>query len=265
MLADLLELTIPHEDVDEVLALSRTIDRSLLEPHVASLLERMGSFEPPPQLPPQPDRHPLFYVPVFLEMLPHVRAYHRARGISGSDSRLILADLGRHLAVHRRSHGRRGLDSANWFNLAFRGMIYQIGRLQFERVMVGADLSERLRCAPTDLALSVHIPEFCGPLSPSAVDEAFAGARRFFTRHFPSERYDFAVCHSWLLSPQLSAHLPPESNIVEFQRRFTLVSTFANDYGFQRFVFAGTKLRMIVDEHAARGEPWLAGSGFLRL
>lgn len=265
MLADLLALTIPHEDIDEVLALARSLDGSLLEQHVASLLDHMGSFEHPPRLPPQPEQHPLFYVPVFLEVLPHVRAYHGAHGISELDSRMTLADLGRHVAVHRRRYGTPGLDPANWLSLAFRGMIYQVGRLQFERVPIGAELSQTLDRAPTDLALSVHIPEFCGPLSPPAVDEAFARARVFFARHFPSERYDFAVCHSWLLSPQLAAHLPPESNILSFQRRFTLVSTAVNDNTFQRFVLSGTRLRDIVEEGIARGESWLAGSGYLSL
>ena len=270
MLADLLALTVPHEDIDEVLALSRTVDRRLLEPHVSSLLEHMGSFERPPRLEPLPGRHPLFYVMVFLEVLPHVREYHRAHGISETDSRVILADLGRHLAGHRRRSGRPGLDPPNWLNFAFRGMIYQLGRLQFERVPLGEQMSLSMTalgspCAPTDLALSVHIPDFCGPLEPEAVGDALHLAAGFFERHFPSERYDFAICHSWLLGPQLDEHLPRESNIMRFQRRFTPAYATENNETFLRFVCPDTRLYAIVEERIAHGESWLAGSGFLRL
>jgi len=250
VLADLLALTVPHEDIPTNKQLARVTDRRLLEPHVESLVAHMGSLEHPPRLEPAPEQHPLFYVLVFLKMLPHVRSYHRAHGISATDSRLILADLGRQLAVHRARTGTAGLAAPNWLNFAFRGMIYQVGRLQFERVPG---------------ALSVHIPEFCGPLSPASVDDALARSVVFFARHFPEERYDRAVCHSWLLSPQLGEYLPPESNIMRFQRRFTLTGTSENDATFQRFVFAGTRLREIVDRGIAAGRPGLAGSGYLRL
>jgi len=188
------------------------------------------------------------------EVLPHVRDYHRARGIPETDSRVILADLGRHLAWHRHRFGTRGLYSPNWLNFAFRGMIYQLGRLQFERVPY-----------KENLALSMHIPDFCGPLSPEAVDDSLDRARRFFARHFPSERYDFAVCHSWLLCPQLAEHLPPESNIMRFQARFTLDETGVDNETFLQFVKPGTRIRAIVEDRIARGESWLMGSGFLVL
>jgi GNAT-like C-terminal domain/N-acyltransferase N-terminal domain len=270
VLADLLALTVPHEDIDEVLALSRTIDRRLLEPYVSSLLDHMGSFQRPPRLEPLAGQHPFFYVMVFLEVLPHVREYHRAHGISETDSRVILADLGRHLAGHRHRFGRPGVDPPNWLNFAFRGMIYQLGRLQFERVPIDEQMSQSMTalgypCAPTDLALSVHIPDFCGPLEPQAVDDALRLAVGFFDRHFPSERYDFAICHSWLLVPQLAAHLRPESNIMRFQHRFMPAYASENNDTFLRFVYPDTRLRAIVQERIGQGESWLAGSGFLRL
>lgn len=251
LLSDLLALTVPHEDIGEVLALARTTDRSLLEPYVSDLLAHMGSFDRPPRFEPLPDRHPLFYVPVFLEVLPHTREYHRAHGISADDSRVILADLGRQLAWHRQRFGKPGILTPFWLNFGFRGMIYQLGRLQFERVP-----------QEEKLALSLHIPEFCGPLTPEAVDESLDRARLFFARHFPSERYDFAVCHSWLLSPQLAEVLPAESNIMRFQARFTLTETMEHNESFLKFVEPGTRLRSIVEDRIARGESWLVGSGF---
>jgi len=250
LLSDLLALTVPHEDIEEVLTLSRTIDRSSIEPYVSSLLDHMGSLERPPRYEQLPDQHPLFYVPVFLEVLPHVREYHRAHGIPHADSRVILADLGRQMAWHRRRFGTPGIHKPFWLNFAFRGMIYQLGRLQFERV----PYEEKL-------ALSLHIPEFCGPLSPEAVDDSLRRARTFFARHFPSERYDFAICQSWLLGPQLADHLPPESNIIRFQRRFTVTETLEHNESFLRFIEPGTTLRSIVEDRISAGESWLVASG----
>ena len=254
LLSDLLALTVPHEDIEELLALSRGFNRGLLEPYVSSLLEHMGPFERPPRYEPLPDQHPLFYALVYLEMLPHTREYHRAHGISPDDSRVILADLGRHLAWNRRRLGTRGLHKPFWLNFAFRGMIYQLGRLQFERV-------------PHDegLALSLHIPDFCGPLSPEAVDESLRRARSFFARHFPSERYDFAICNSWLMCPQLADHLPAESNVLRFQARFTVTETLEHNESFLRFVEPGTRLRSIVEDRIAQGGSWLVGKGVFRL
>lgn len=251
MLANLLALTVPHEDIDEVMALSRATGRGELEPYVTPLLEHMGSFERPPRLEPLADKHPLFYVLVFLEVLPAVRDYHRAHGISDTDSRVMLADLGRNLAWHRRRFGTHGLHQPDWHSFAFRGMIYQLGRLQFERVRY-----------KEGLALSLHIPDFCGPLTPEAVDDSLDRATHFFARHFPSEHYDFAICHSWLLSPQLAGLLPPESNIMRFQARFTVEETGPHNDSFLKFVEPGTRLRTIVEERIAQGETWLVGSGF---
>ena len=70
-------------------------------------------------------------------MLPHVQAFHRARQIPDDISRLTLADLGRNMATHRRRYGVGGLDTAFWLMLHFRGAMYDLGRLQFQRGTLG--------------------------------------------------------------------------------------------------------------------------------
>nr|WP_246001771.1 hypothetical protein [Allorhizocola rhizosphaerae] len=101
----------------------------------------------------------------------------------------------------------------------------------------------------------MHIPECCGPLPPAACDVAFARAAEFFPRHFPDEPYEVAVCMSWLLDPALADHLPAESNIVRFQRRFAIVDTQESD-SFERFVMPGSRLD---------GRRWDIGRGWLEL
>ncbi len=252
LISVLLELAVPHEDIPEILTLAESVDPGLLEPYVRELVGTMGSLDPQPRVEPRPDQHPLFFVLVFVAARPHVLEYHRAHGIPGDASRFILADVGRHLAVHRRRHpGIGGLEHPNWLTRHFRGLIYQLGRLQFERVRVW----DVFGLPATDLALSVHIPEFCGPLTPAACDEAFARAVGFFARHFPGERYEWAICGSWLLDPQLRDHLPDGSNIVAFQRRFEIVRVEEHTSS-RDFVLAGGRLA---------GREWKVGSGYFRL
>lgn len=162
----------------------------------------------------------------FLSTVDDVRAYHRSRGVPDEVSWATLADLGQHLRLGRRLLGHTGLGSPGWLTLHFRGLLYRLGRLQFERIVIGVG---RLRTvwpdASEDLpSVSVHIPE-SGPLTEAACDDAFARAAAFFATCFPEAGYRTAVCHSWLLDEQLRAYLPEDSNILRFARRFRPVPT----------------------------------------
>jgi hypothetical protein len=75
--------------------------------------------------------------------------------------------------------------------------------------------------APGDPALHLHIPDG-GPLTPEACDDSFRRALEFFPRHFPDYRYTCFCCTSWLFNTWLETVLPPDSNILRFQREFYL-------------------------------------------
>ncbi|MFJ6567170.1 acyltransferase domain-containing protein [Streptomyces sp. NPDC091292] len=232
----LLDLAVPHQDINELVALGRrlTADRDLrwlMERSVSGLVHGMGDPDQgiaPRALPDEKD--PLgrcFSVFVFVAALPHARAYHRERGIPDDVSRRTLADLGRHLAVHRRRHGTPGLLFPWWNSLHFHGELYELGRLQFHRARLGETLGPVVQAAGIgagagDRSLGLHIPDFRGPLTPSACEASIDRAREFFPRYFPEERHTVATCHSWLLDPQLKSYLPEDSNIVRFQDRFRL-------------------------------------------
>jgi hypothetical protein len=157
---------------------------------------------------------------------PDVRRWHRQRNIPDDVSWATLADLGRHLPVNRRVHGEGGLDRPLWLRSHFRGALYQLGRLQFcrSRIPYEPAMLEHLAVPFRygDPALDLHIPEQ-GPLTPPACNRSLRWARDFFPRHFSAERYRVAICTSWLLDDQLAAYLKPDSNIIRFQRRFSLL------------------------------------------
>ncbi|MCX4750353.1 acyltransferase domain-containing protein [Kitasatospora sp. NBC_01287] len=313
----LLDLAVPHEDVNEVVELR---DRMLADEDWRWLLGRcaaglFGGLDPTPASeggsggghgtggPPMP-RLPaalgaagrLFAVFVFLAALPRARALHRERGIPAEVSRRTFADLGRQLAVHRMRNGTSGVNKPSWLRLHLRAELFQLGRLQFQR----SDPAPAWVPLPADrAALTLHIPDFSGPLSEAACEESLALARDFFPRHFPERRWALAHCSSWLLDPQLGDYLAADSNILAFQRRFHLVgvseaaeaagaaaataaagvpgtAAAADDEAPLRYVFGPvdlppaelprrTSLERAIGDHLRAGGHWHGGRGWFAL
>jgi hypothetical protein len=156
-----------------------------------------------------------------LSALGPVRDFHRERHIPDNVSWASLADLGRQMARCRAVLGRGGLIGPGWLSLHYRGDLYQLGRLQFQRIRLTPDEVRTVFPGATEElpALDVHIPE-SGPMSPELCDASFARAADFFGRHFRQDDYQHAECTSWLLDTQLAEYLPADSNIIRFQRRF---------------------------------------------
>ncbi len=240
--AQLRQLGVPDLDRTEMLAARPAGDLvGLLARAHRQLVAGIGGIDPMPDWPDLGEEHRYFYPWLLLSALPAVRDYHHDRRISDEVSWATLRDLGRQLARSRRVLGRGGLTSPGWLTLHFRGALYQLGRLQFQRVRVPVERAQAvLPDAAADVpALNVHIPA-AGPLTPERCDESFATARRFFADHFPEDGYRFAICSSWLLDEQLAGYLPADANIVAFQRRFQPVpgeQPTQDDLGALGFVF----------------------------
>ncbi|MGW3411110.1 acyltransferase domain-containing protein [Streptomyces sp. NPDC000888] len=292
----LLDLTVAHEHINELVALRA---RLVADPEAMTLLARcvrrfvrdMGEigkgWEPPPFPASTGALGRCFHLYVFVAALPFVRAYHRSRGIPDDVSRRTLADLGRHVAVHHRRLGTSGLLFPWWIALHFHGELFQLGRLQFQRARLGQRMGRAVATTgpgggrapgPGDYCLSLHITDFHGPLSPAACDRSLALAREFFALHYPDERYDVAICHSWLLDPQLKRYLPADSNIVRFQDRFEIAyeETTPDDGVPVGFVFGDPELPVeqlprrnsverAVGDHLRAGGHWYGGHGWFAL
>lgn len=234
-------------------------------------------------------------LPIYLFVLglPGVRAYHGRHGIPPAVTEATLADLGRHVAIHRRMFGTTGVDAPGWMTLHLRGLLYECGRLQYEPVRFHArhaaqdgdpasaadPVAEGGGPADGEPALSIHIPEGA-PLSPDSVQASLAAAADLFAAHFPDLPLRFAVCHSWLLDDQLAEYLPETSNIVRFQRRFRLIPGWRDgDRDVLTFVFRkpdigperlgelpqGTTLERVAVAHMRSGRHWRVRGGWLPL
>ncbi|MEV2214319.1 acyltransferase domain-containing protein [Streptomyces sp. NPDC050997] len=292
-LADaLLDLAVPHEDINDLVRMGRRVAddpelRRFLEASVEELVRGMGEVGGAVDLP-ELDWAPgalrrCFPAYVFVAALPHTRAHHRERGIPAEVSRRTLADLGRNMAVYRRRHGRAGVQAPWWLIHHFRGELYQLGRLQFERARYGERTARVLGAAGLDVApgtlcLNLHVPDFLGPLSPAACDRSLALADEFFARHYPEETYRAVLCHSWLLDPQLRDYLPEDSNVVRFQERFRVAREDREPADTEpvQFVFGdpelpveslprGTSVERAVGDHLRAGKHWYIGHGWFPL
>lgn len=265
----------------------------LLERCAHRAVRRVGRWEEPSGPWPELDTSSgpegrCFWIYVYLAVLPHVRRWHRRRGIPDAVAWATLADLGRHVARYRRRRGMTGLDSMEWLGLHFSGGIYALGRLQFNLYRLswrgrprfwyraGEPRSADPGFRPGDPALGMHIPE-SGPLNPDACDSSLEWARTFFPRHFPEHRFRVVTCTSWLLDDQLAEYLPGTSNIVRFQRRFELVpGAVETDEDTFWFVFhrppaaiddlrPGTTLERAIVTHVRSGNHWRIRTGWLAL
>jgi hypothetical protein len=177
-------------------------------------------------------------------------------------------------------YGEGGLSTQNWMTLHFRGALYALGRLQFNRSRVRQDTAAIAAAGGQfrqgDPALGIHIPE-SGPLSPDACDGSFRWARDFFTRHFPEDRPAVAMCNSWLLDDQLATYLAADTNIVRFQRRFHMLpGGHPADESVISFVFRmkpaslddlpqRTTLERAIVSHLRAGGHWQSRSGWVEL
>ncbi|MGW4893540.1 acyltransferase domain-containing protein [Kitasatospora sp. NPDC004240] len=292
--AELAELGVPFEEVNDLLALRNRLTRdtalrAAFDEAVTAEAAAVGTLGRPSALPAgwPPDglderEARQLATLLFVALAPRTRALHRTRGIAPEVTRHTLADLGRQMAAGRRRDGDAGLRNPSWMRHVFRGELYQLGRLQFERRRLTGTEAAALADAGFGgfggWSLAVHIPGFHGPLDPAACDRAFALARGFFTRHYPEEPYGTFCIHSWLLDPQLARYLPADSNILRFQRRFTPLRPLGEpeDDNPLAFVFRDpdlpleeqprdTVLRRAIAGHLRDGGHWHVAAGWCPL
>ncbi|WP_411698192.1 acyltransferase domain-containing protein [Conyzicola sp.] len=210
-----------------------------------------------------------FQLLALLGAVPAARAWFAAQSIDDDIARDSLADLKPKL----RDYGVEAT-GVDWLAKVVTCGVFTIGRLQFEPAA----------SSPVGPAFTTHIPE-TGPLDPAECDASFARALAFFGARGDRSTRAFA-CSSWLLDDQLAAYLPAESNILSFQRRFTLVDSDDSDapldgathgdHAVAKFIFRRPLAELFAVQprstleraalaHLAAGRHWRERAGVLRL
>ncbi|MFD3683668.1 acyltransferase domain-containing protein [Nocardiopsis sp. NPDC058631] len=221
----------------------------------------------------------------FAAMVEAQFAAHGVRGVGRSVTVATLADVGVQMGRSRRMYGWLSLETASWVAAQFRGRLFWVGGLQLEPALLGDQggvewysPEEARGLGPGmgvgDPVLRLHIPT--GGLDPVSVEDAL-GRARGFARECLGVDPVVATCTSWLLDPQWGEVLGEGSNIVGFQRRFTLVGAgqpgesdvFRFVFGRARVDVAGvprrTRLERAAVERLESGGVWQVRTGWLRL
>ena len=117
-----------------------------------------------------------------------------------------------------------------------------------------------------DNVLELHIPR-SDPFTLEICQDSLRRAFEFFREQAPDRPFKASYCHTWFFTPQLQQILPPESNIVRFQREFYLYP-FPGTPGFLWDYVFGEKVRSMAsaprDNSLRRAVlDWLANGGEL--
>ncbi|ANY08848.1 acyltransferase domain-containing protein [Pseudonocardia sp. HH130630-07] len=223
-----------------------------------------------------------FYVHLCLLALPAARDRQHGAGVTDDVADATFADVGAKMTMYRRAHGTGGFDRQRWVVRHLRGTLHRFGRLQFERARFAAAAvggpAGPAGPADGDPVLAVHIPGD-GPMRPGDCDDSFRAAHAAVAAEPPAARPRFATCSSWLLDDQLAEYLRPDSNIVDFQRRFTPVGrSAAGDADILEFVLdippgrafpahppQDTALQRAIVGHRRAGRTWRVAHGWVPL
>lgn len=112
-----------------------------------------------------------------------------------------------------RDYGEYGIAEYDWLYRHIEMSLFRLGRLQFEKTFAESEWG----IAHGEEVISIHIPQG-EKLDIQACKESIQRGIRFW-----GTEYTY-VCDSWLLEPELQKLLKADSNILEFQKWFDIVS-----------------------------------------
>ncbi len=144
------------------------------------------------------------------------------------------------------------------------------GRALNQKIFLPADEWVQV-FGPEDPVLAIHIPRG-GSMDFHLCGESFRTAIEFFSTHFPGWTFEAFTCGSWLLDSRLEKLLPPESNMVRFQKEGYLFPGLSNPDALLNAVFGAvpgdiskaprdTSLRRAVADSILEGKNLYPGAG----
>lgn len=175
-------------------------------------------------------RQKLLYL--FVRFAVDAHEVFKLKGISDNVYFDTFSDIRIWCDVCYRDFGVYGIEEYNWLQEHLQLRLYRLGRLQFQLFNFEHDLKVgKVSVKKNQLVLNVHIPEG-EPLSPELVDRSFRLARDFFREVSP-----IFTCRSWLLYPELSKIMNEHSNIMRFQRLFSIYEIDGNSKEAEQRIF----------------------------
>lgn len=152
---------------------------------------------------------------LFLCYTRRLREYYAEAGIADEIFKNSMLDLKYKLQECRLVHGVYGSFVAYWFAGFFKLDRFALGRLQFEIVRFGGDLTTQgVTLTPDSKLINVHIPRTGERLDYGAVRESYRLASEFFSNRLGS--VIAFVCSTWLFFPRHKTMLREGSNLLSF-------------------------------------------------
>jgi hypothetical protein len=157
-----------------------------------------------------------------------------------------IQDLGVWIRRSREWTGEWGFSQYGWLILHLRAKIFKLGRLQFEpqKIKTPPPANLGLNLKEGDPYLNVHIPRG-QKLDEEACLDSFERAKRFFPEVLGYDFFAFG-CFTWLFDPAFKELLPPDSNILKFQKMFVLLPAEEGYWGLD-YVFVNITRENIKD------------------
>ncbi len=154
-----------------------------------------------------------------------VLAAYRAAGIAEQIYHDSMSDIDVWAADYFRKHGHYGIKETAWIEKTLTLKVFKLGRLQFEQLENDsvAALIAVTGGGKNPLVLDTHI-QAGAALDEAACEASYRAAAGFYAQRGAVFTNILFVCNSWLLNPHLHALLPANSNILNFQKKYTLLS-----------------------------------------
>ncbi|MCL2773340.1 MAG: acyltransferase domain-containing protein [Oscillospiraceae bacterium] len=171
------------------------------------------------------DKLPQFGVFVYTLATEDMEKLYKEKNISHDILIDTIQDMYVWINFYHEWYGEWGGLECGWLVNHIRGRVIRLGRLQFERSIVSEEtelvVDGKVLLKKGDPFLNVHIPEG-SKLTESACLDSFERAKEFFPKVL---NYDFKAfgCFTWLFDPEFEKLLPAESNILKFQKLFTML------------------------------------------
>jgi len=174
-----------------------------------------------------------------------------------------MAAFSRFVREHMESYGRYGFNRGFWTTRQVSCKLLRIGQLEYELVTQDGEP-----------VISLHIPTDAD-LRPEILRPSISDGLREFCRIFPDYAEKKVYCHTWLLSGQLKAFLPEDSNILRFQELFdirqdevpgndVLLWVFKNPRLPKEDYPENTSLQRKLKQFFLEGGQFLEGRGYLK-
>ena len=153
-------------------------------------------------------------------LMPDLKAHYQREDISLKYYDSFANNLRAYAESCKRTYGVWGTDIAWWLMDFFKLKLFSIGRLQFRRRKFRKNTGPYTQGT---YYVDIHIPGGA-PLTSELCAASYAEAADFFRQRYGMEKILFG-CHSWILSPEITAILPAKSNILAFGSHYTVFET----------------------------------------